>query len=263
MDARIRHRRAEVRRAARRRTRRRLVSALALAAIVVGAVALARSPLFGIESVRIDGVDDELAEEVRTVAAVQVGRNLLEANLAAAQRRVSALPWVATTRVALQPPSEVVIDVTPREAAATLHTARASWLVDADGRLIAGGAREEIPQVIVPDLRLPPIGQPVQDDGVAAALDIIARLDPAIAERVTRYTTHGGQVTAVLDVADVLEEQDELDIVLGSPQRLADKAVVVASMLDVIVDGTEVPAGPVVLDVRAPEHPVLRTATSD
>lgn len=282
MDERIRRRRATVRLAARRRMRRQIASAVALAVIAVAAVALARSPLFAIDSVRIDGVDGKLAQEVRSVAAVPEGRNLLEANLAAAERRVAALPWVATASVEQEPPSTVVIEVTQREAAATLRTARAAWLLDADGRLIAGGSREETPQVVVPDLSLPPVGQPVEDEGVVAALDTIAQLDPSLAGRAVRYTTDGDQVTAVLDVADVLSGQDELKVVLGSPQRLEDKAVVTASMLDVIAghqagggDGDDaeaaapdeaegapaVPAGPVVLDVRAPEHPVLRPAS--
>lgn len=261
MDERMRRRRAAVRRAARRRRRRRIASTVALLAIAFAASALARSPLFAIDTVRVDGVDGPLAQEVRAAAAVPEGRNLLEANLAAAERRVAALPWVATASVDQQPPSSVVISVVEREAAATLRTDRAAWLLDADGRLIAGGVREEIPQVVAPDPRLPPVGQPVDDGGVVAALDTIALLDPSVAGLALRYTTEGDQVTAVLDVDGLLPDQDELAVVLGSPQRLADKAVVIRSMLDVIADRqAEGEGGAVVLDVRAPEHPVLRPA---
>ena len=233
---------------------------MALAVLAVGALVVGRSPLFAITHVRIDGVSGDLADDVRDAAQVRVGQNLFDARLAEARDRVQSLPWVADVVIDQVPPSAVVISVEERLAAAVVRTAGASWLVGAGGRVIAGGERAETPVIEVPGTTMPPLGEPVDDAGVRAGLAVIAQLPDNIGERVMRYEPMGDQVTAVLDTGDVLPSQDQLMVRFGSPRDMERKAEVLPVMLDAIVERQAEQASPekVLLDVRAPEHPVLR-----
>lgn len=256
----MRARRENVRRQTRRRNRRRAISTMLLAVLVALAIVVGRSPLFAISEVRVEGVDKELADKVLAAASVREGQNLFAANLAAARARVEDLSWVQQAQIDQVPPSAVVVAVQQRDAAAIVRTETASWLIDDDALLFAGGERDGVPVIVAPDLRPPPLGQPMQHDGVRAALAVIAELPAGIADRVVRYELDGAHVTALLDTADALPAQPELRVDLGSSRRIAEKASVVRAMLDVIAErqADEKEPGSVLLDVSAPENPVLR-----
>ena len=256
----MRARRAKIRRDALRRQRRRLASAGLFIALAAAAVLVGRSPLFAVSEVRVTGVEGTLVDEVRAAVRVQEGQNLFDADLAAARARVEDLAWVQAADLDHVPPSAVEVNVQPRHVAAVVQTRTASWVVDPRGRLIAGGVREDAPSVIAPEVAIPPLGEPIEDSGVRAALAIIADLPDALSDRVVRYELDGAQVTAVLETADLLPAQGELQVVLGSARRTAEKAAIVPAMVEVISQRQrdQEDSAPVVLDVRAPENPVLR-----
>ena len=238
-----------------------MISAALLVVIAVLAVIVGRSPLFAISEIKVTGVDGSQAAEVRAVADVQVGQNLLDADLAAAEARIEALPWVRRASFNQVPPSLVVAEVTPRTAAAVVRTADGSWLVDASGVVIAGGERDGTPIVEVRDLAVPPLGQPVDHEGLRSTLAIMGSLPASLEDRVLAYRVEGAQVIATLDTADRLAAQSTLDVVFGSAQRIADKAAVTLAMIEAVAErqATVETPEPVVLDVRAPENPVLRS----
>jgi cell division protein FtsQ len=260
MDRRMRARRAEVQRRDRRRRRRRTLSAALLVTILAAAVAVGRSPLFAISEIEVSGVEEALAADVRSAAGVRVGQNLLDADLAAARARIQDLPWVEGATLDQVPPSRVVAAIDPRTAAAVVRTDGESWLIDASGVVFAGGERQGTPVVEAPNLTVPPLGQPVEDEGVRATLAIIGAMPGALADRVLRYRIDDGQVIATLDTDDRLPGQAELDVVLGSAERIAGKASVTLAMIEVVAErqaAADEPE-PVTVDVRAPENPVLR-----
>lgn len=247
-----------MRRANERRRKRRAVSLVVLVTMVVGAILVGRSPLFSITDVRVDGVEAPQQKEVLEAARVDAGQNLFEADLAAARERVARLPWVADVSVEQIPPSAVVMHVAQRPAAAVIRTASASWLVERSGLLIAGGEREDIPVIQVPDATLPPVGQPVRSPEVLASLAVISEMPPGMAHRVVRFEPVGDQVTAIMNIDDLTNGQSSLAVRLGSPRDLARKFEVLPAMLDVIARPDQTISSTITLDVRAPEHPVVR-----
>jgi cell division septal protein FtsQ len=179
VDARILQRRHEVASADYRHRRRWALSILALIALAVGAVVISRSSLFAITGVHVEGVPAAQAQLVRDIAGVRPGQNLVAVDLAAAQQRVAAVPWVQQVRLERKPPSTVVIVVTPRVPLAAVIGGGQTWQIDADGVVIAPAGpgrrnhtrrlvRIDAPRAVLPApvwLRRPRSGRPQRPAG--------------------------------------------------------------------------------------------------
>lgn len=241
--------------AEQRRRRRRLTSLGLLVVLVAAGGALARSPLFAISSVEVEGVAGERAEQVRAAAGIATGENLLFADLAVAGERVALLPWVGDVQVRRRPPATVVIAVGTRRPAAVLRTGGASWLLDAEGVLLAGGADEGLPEILAGQAVVPAVGRRVADGGTRAALEIHAALPQALRPQVVRY-----HAVAARDVWAHLESQ-EMWIRFGPAERAREKGRVVAALLAEEAEQAaregRTPRRPAEIDVRAPANPVV------
>lgn len=250
MDARIRDRRRAV--AAARARRRRQVSAsiLALVVLAVGAVVVARSPLFAITDVRVTGVDADRADEVREAAALRPGASLLFADLLTAAERVEALPWVRRARAGRAPPSTVDIHVVPREPAVVVRLEREAWQVDGDGVVVAGGDAPGLAEIIAPDAVLPGVGREVADGVVRAALQVHTQLPAWLRSSGDRY-----EARTPRDVR--LHLRDGTVVRFGSPEDLAGKVRSVELLLGQLDGRDHHGESSAVLDVRVPGTPVL------
>ena len=191
MHARIRARRAGVRAAARRREQRRLLGVALALLVAAGLWALAASPVFDARSVTAQGANGELTaqqrERVLARAGLRTGINIWAAPTGAVEEAVEQLPWVAAAEVRRRPPAHLRIEVRQREPIAVLATPATRWLLDADGVVTGGGARDGLPLVAAP--RADPVaGQTIADPGVRAALRVQQGLGEDLAARVTSYT---------------------------------------------------------------------------
>lgn len=262
MDARIRDRRRAVDRQRLRRRRRRTLSLLVVGALAVGVVAIARSPLFDVDGVAIDGATGEQAEEVRAAAGVRPGDNLLFVDLSAAAERVEELAWVRMAETQRRPPSTVRLEIAPRHPVAVVRLPDSAWLVDAAGVVVAGGERDELVEVDAPNSVLPGPGIRVTDAAVRNALAVQAGLPGSLRAAVEHYE-------APSDRDLRLHLDNGVVVRFGLAERVDAKARTVALLLEQargqadgegdVTEGS-VPAemaGDVELDVRAPDNPVL------
>jgi len=193
VDARILQRRHEVASADYRHRRRWALSILALIVLAVGAVVISRSSLFAITGVHVEGVPAAQAQLVRDIAGVRPGQNLVAVDLAAAQQRVAAVPWVQQVRLERKPPSTVVIVVTPRVPLAAVIGGGQTWQIDADGVVIAPagpGRRNHTRRLVridAPRAVLPAPGVAVRDRAVRNALQAHSALPAALRAAAVRY----------------------------------------------------------------------------
>ncbi|MDP8969018.1 MAG: FtsQ-type POTRA domain-containing protein [Actinomycetota bacterium] len=267
MDERIRARRLEVGRANARRRRRRACSLLGVLVLAVSAVAAARSPLFAIGDVRVAGVNGQAAGQARAAAGILPGQNLLWADLHGARERVRALAWVREAQIRRVPPSTVEIAVLPRIPVAVVLAADGAWLVDADGVVVAGGARDGLVAVEAPNSVLPAPGRPSSDAAVANALSVHTQLPADLRAQVDRYDASGPRSLRLhlrLGPASGLS-QTGLWVRFGAAERVPDKARVIRALLEQAVGQSQLTAGgssPAIaeIDVRAPDNPVLLPA---
>lgn len=279
VDPRIRARRRQVAQEQVRRRRRVTLSVLGLVLLLGGAYGVSRTPLFLVDEVRVAGVTGARAAQVREVAAIGRGTNLLDIDIDAVTTRVEDLPWVKEA-VIRRLPTAVELRVTPRIAAAVVRVARAAWIVDPDGWLLAGGSPPELVRIDAPNAVLPSVGERIADRGVRNALRVHAALPDELREMVDRYEAPSdrglrlrlrapaGAETAAPGPAD----ERGVWVRFGLAQRVEAKARVIGLLLDqareqavragVPVAEGELPPGIEELDVRAPDNPVLIPAGS-
>ena len=114
---------------------RRLILATGVC-VLVGAIvvwAVAFSALFGVRSIKVTGLHTLTSQQVITAAGISHGTPLLRLDTGAVQRRVEALPDVASASVSTSFPSTVTIAVTERVALGAVRVAAGYVLVDKTG----------------------------------------------------------------------------------------------------------------------------------
>lgn len=140
MDPRMALRRAAVSRAAGRRRLKILLSVLLGLTLVGAAVAVAYSPLMRVRRLHVS-VSGSVSRQA-VVAASGIGRSslMVSADPSAIERRLEALPWVASAKVKRVWPWSIDVAVTSRRAVGQVYLDgghRASEAVDVTGRVLA------------------------------------------------------------------------------------------------------------------------------
>ena len=271
VDARILQRRREVASADHRRRRRWALSILALIALAVGAVVISRSSLFAITGVRVDGVPAAQAQLVRDIAGVRSGQNLVAVDLAAAQQRVAAVPWVQRVRLERQPPSTVVIVVTPRVPLAAVVADGQTWQVDAEGVVIAPAQPDPARRLVridAPQAVLPEPGVTVRDRAVRNALRAHSTLPSALRAAAVRYDAPSEPGLRLLLRLRGLRAQGRaltalpprMWVRLGTAERMDAKSAVLLELLGQLQRRD--PELPITeINVTAPTNPVVVPAS--
>jgi cell division protein FtsQ len=239
-----------------RRRRHVLLVAVAAVAVAVGLYQLARSPLFGLTEVRVEGAGGSMRATVLAAAGLRPGEPYLAIDPAAVRRRVEALPRVASARVLRSYPSSLRIVVSERTPTAVVSSGGAYWLVAADGIVLArlaerpAGAQAALPYVagvplppgVRPGARLP-AGNPL-----ANALTALGRMDPSLRRQVVAVTA--GSVDSL-----ELGLRDGAKVLYGVAERQAAKdAAVLLIQRKLRAEGKRV----VRIDVRSPSTPMVK-----
>ena len=167
----------------RHRTHGRLKTWVIVAGVVAGlaliALASTYTPLFAAKTVRVEGADHLTARQVRKIAKVESGVNVVRLDSGRAERRLERNVWVADAEITKALPSGVTIVVRERTpAAVVLDDAGARELLAGDGTELGSpsGGPSGLPVVAVP------AGQAaLSDDQRTLAAAVAESLPPAIA----------------------------------------------------------------------------------
>jgi cell division protein FtsQ len=246
----LERRRAIVALRVRRRRRQVLVGLLALAA-AVALYLVARSPLFGLSAVRVEGGSAATRAAVLAAAHLHAGEPYLAIDPDEVGARVAALPRVASVRVRRAYPASLRIIVTERRATASVSSAGAYWLVAADGtvleRLRGRGqglpfvANVPLPRGVRPGTRLA-AGNPL-----ANALTALGRMDPVLRRQVS------GVTAGSIDGLQFRLSGGTVVLYGLADQQAAKDAAVLLIQRRLRAEGKEV----VRVDVRAPSTPTV------
>jgi cell division protein FtsQ len=223
-----------------RRRRRRLMRIIGLIVIVIALAATVWlvwfSAVLSVSIVRVVGVGGDRAATIQRAAGIPTGVPLARVDTDAAQRRVLALPWVASADVRRGWPSEIVVAVTARQPIAVVSADGKRSAVDADGVSFAP------PEAMPKDL--PTVT--AKGDGLAAAMSVLASLPADLARRVVSL-----DATTLDDVTLTLRSGDTVR--WGSAEQPEFKAEVLRALMNRKAD---------VYDVTAPELPTTFRARS-
>jgi cell division protein FtsQ len=220
-------------------------------AIVLGAVglyALARmTPIFALTRIEVEGAPPAVAARVKAALEPLDGTSLLALNSAEVERRLGALPVVASASYDRDFPHTLRVVIRPEHPVALLRHGADAWVVAASGRVIAAAephASSALPRVwIISDG--PRVGDALRDQfGLRAvralALARKARLEGRV--RTVRAAEH--ELTFLL--------ASGLELRLGDLRAVRLKLAVASRILP----GLLTQGGYAYLDVSVPERPV-------
>ncbi len=240
--ARVRSERAEVRRftaGRRRQLRAGLLTAGGLVLALLLLVGLVWSPLMAVRDVRIDGADRLDPATVQAALAAQVGQPIATVTEAGVAEQLQAIPQIESFRLEVVPPSTMIVHIVERRPVAIIPGDAGERVIDAAG-VVLGGV-----------------------DATTGALPRLVGIAAGSPEFEAVATVLVSVPTEVLSATQSIEAPTPSDIRLtlasgqtvqwGGAEESRLKADVVAALI-----ATQDPSVARVLDVRAPEHPVVR-----
>jgi cell division protein FtsQ len=259
MDPRFADRREEVQRENRRRLALRLGGILGVLVLVGGLIALARSPLFDVDTVEISGADGAGRDAVLQATADLIGTPLIDVDLGDVADDVRSVPWVASVHVERDWPSGIVIEVTERSAVARVAVGERWQVIDADGRVLA--EVEHPDDELLELVGVQPAASP--GDRLESAdelLEVAGALTPAVQSRVTGVRVGDtGELELLLDPHGVIR--------FGDTTQLDDKMLALATLLTRVDDrciqriDVRVPAAPTIVRGDRCAGPATTTTT--
>lgn len=245
IDDRIAERRREVRRERQRRRRRRTVVVTVGLVLVLLLWLIERSPLVGLESVEVVGLERLEEDEVLEAADLELGTSTLRLRLGRVEDRVRSLPLVRDVTARRLDPLTVRIEVTERAPVLVARGDGGAVLVDREGVAFEPGSVDGLPEIALSG-EPPALGERGPADGpLAAAVRVWRGLSGPLRTEVVAYDAR---------------ETEELDLTLrsgvtvrfGRAERIDEKVRALGAVLE-DVDDEDVTA----IDVRAPARPVV------
>lgn len=221
-DPEVRSRRRFARRQWARRwlTWKPLVGAVLVLALAVGGLWLVYfSSWLSVHGVEVDGVHELRAGQVRQAAAVPDGEALARVDLDRVRARVEALAAVRSADVSRQWPDTVLIQVRERVAVAVVDLAGRLKGMDAEGVIFKDYAKAP------PGMPRVQTGSDTGSDALREAALVIASLPADLQAQVDHV-----EVETVDEIS--LQLRDGRTVVWGSSEQSAEKAEVLAALLD-------------------------------
>jgi cell division protein FtsQ len=225
-------------------------------AIVLGAVglyALARvTPMFALRRIEVEGATPALSARVRAALAPLDGTSLLALNAADVERRLAALPVVASARYDREFPHTLRVVVRPEYPVAVLRHGADAWVVAASARVIASTqphAHRKLPRVwLTSDPSQ--VGSVLTDRlGLRAVRALAQARKVHLRARVRAVSARDHELTFLLSSG--------LELRLGDVRAVRLKLAVASRILPQLLSQ----GGYAYLDVSVPERPVAGTNT--
>lgn len=212
-----------------------IIVVLVLAVGVWGTVMY--SPLLDTRSVAVRGTAVLTPAQITETAKVPVGRPLARVDLGAIERRVAALPRVASVSVTRDWPHTVKIRVTERQVAAVMPDSGRFAEIDKTG--VRFGTVDAVPQG-VPVVKADPAT--VDDRTLRGVVEVIGALPPTVAPRVRDISARTRD-----DIVITLD--DGVLVMWGGAGNSPRKAEVLVALMKLKAK---------VYDVSVPEAPATR-----
>jgi cell division protein FtsQ len=213
------------RRFARRQWRRRwlawrylLAIVLVLALVGGGIYAVWFSSWLAVDDIEVSGAQTVKVKDIEALSGIDEGEPLARVDLAAAERRISALAVIKSVSVTRQWPHGILISIEERVAIAVVEIGDRLRGMDADG-------------VVFSDYKKAPPGLPRVETAIgttSAALREAAKVISALPQELSLLVDHV-KVTTVDQISLALK--DGRTVVWGSADQSDTKAEVLATLL--------------------------------
>jgi cell division protein FtsQ len=141
MDRRLEKRRKEVAEGQARSGLFKLLIVLIVASIGGLAIWLFRSPLLSVQEIVVAGAPPHLREQVRSESGIAPGEPLVSVRPAEVEAALGDNPWIASSKVTLQWPQRVLIEISPRLPVAWLDEGN-GWTLVGEDAVVLESARQ-------------------------------------------------------------------------------------------------------------------------
>jgi cell division protein FtsQ len=221
------------------------IAVIGLLALGLGGWVVLNSAFFALREIRVEGARTVPVQEIRDLAALHPGDNLVMLPVEEVARRVETHPWVLDARVERDLPTTALITVIERRPG--------GWVRDPGGIAVLAGDGTVLERLQARPPTLPEIGElidtPTVGERVTASIEtlrVAAAMGEALRRQVESLTLEGEQVVGVLRGGGT--------VLFGPPEELGAKNRALAEMLrwarqEAIVVRT--------IDVRVPSAPSL------
>jgi cell division protein FtsQ len=236
--------------------RRRLAVLLAIVAVIValgGYKLLSMSSAFAVTQVEVTGARPQLSRDIRAaVESVAGGRNLLQVDRDAISSRLLEMPYVRSVSIDRAFPHTLAVRVVVERPAVLVMAGKTGYLVSDDGRVLeqTTATPAGLPQVTMAGTTLFTVGRDTGDDGVRAALAVLAATPPGFRHgvgRITRLIPSQGTIAVVVG--------DHIHLRLGDTSQLSLKLEVVRRVMRRIQGAQRKELS--YIDVTAPSRPAF------
>ncbi len=151
------------------------VAVSGLSVLTVLAIVVYFTPVVGVRSVRVTGAQALSEQQVRDAAAIRVGEPMARVDTGEIERRLRAVPRIASADATLSWPSTVDIAVHERTPVAFAMSSAGVQLIDATGMVFATVPQ---PPPGIPELR---VREAAPDDpATKSAITVLAALSPEV-----------------------------------------------------------------------------------
>ena len=231
---------------------RSLVAGFALVAGAACLYLLAReTPMFALRRIDVRGAPPGVAARVRHALAPLEGRTLLALDGASVERRVGALPDVASFTYDRDFPHTLRLTVRPEHPVAVARRGAHAWLIAASTRTVARvplHARPHLPRIWLAHSGDPVVGAPITDRFALRSVRVLAGVRLAhFKPGIRMVRSRERELTLLL--------ASGLQLRLGELRAIPLKLAVASRVLTVV----RAHGGYRYLDVSVPERPVAGT----
>jgi cell division protein FtsQ len=224
-------------------------AALTLVGLALGVWAVINSPIFGIERILVEGARELSSAEVRELAGVDRGTNLVRLPLESVAASIERSPWVRDAAAGRTLPTTLVLRIAERRPVGWVQDPAGPAVVAEDGIVVS---RAEPAPADLPALGI--VAEPMapgEQLGGVITLAVAASMPDRLLSAVATVAEADGGV--------VLELRGGGRVEYGAPQQLPAKN---RALIGMLAWAAERGLGIDSIDVRIPSAPALRPATS-
>ncbi len=228
---------------------------LAVVAVVIAVVGIYRSPLFSISRMEVVGTERMSPAEVVRLAAVPADATLIRFPADRVAANVARDPRVDSVTVSRVFPDAMRIRVVERHPIAIVDTGTTTWLIDAQGFVIAAGSGTPTGSVPATTTAIPLIrdvkgldlkaGRRATSEPLLNAVTVLSTISPELRSQVK-------SVSAPEIDSTTLFTADKVEIVFGSATDAVKKDAIVRKIL------ADQRGKVVSIDVRTTDRPTWR-----
>lgn len=220
-------------------------AALTLVGLGLGVWGVVNSPIFGVDRIRVEGAREMSADEVRALAAVEPGTNLLRLSLDEVAAAMERSPWIRQAAADRSLPTTLVLRIAERRAVGWVEDPAGLAVVADDGTVV--DRAESAPRNLPGLGAAPELLEPGERLGGVVTLRVAASMGEGLLATVASVAQVDGEL--------VLALRDGGDVRYGGADHLMEKNLALAEML---AWAGEREVGVEYIDVRIPSAPALR-----